>query len=83
MRDDAVLLRWLLHVEQDGLCLIDGAPQQQGITRQICDRVAYPKLNYYGLVITTVKCGRSRYSFSVGLHVLIFHSTLTFCRETV
>ena len=54
MRDDAVLLRWLLHVEQDGLCLIDGAPQQQGITRHICDRVAYPKLNYYGLVITTV-----------------------------
>ena len=54
MRDDAVLLRWLLHVEQDGLCLIDGAPQQQGITRHICDRVAYPKLNYYGLVISTV-----------------------------
>ena len=48
MRDDAALLRWLLHVEEDGICVIENAPLEQGVTRRICDRVAYPKLNHYG-----------------------------------
>ena len=55
MRDDAVLLRWLLHVEEGGICLVENAPLEQGVTRRICDRVAYPKLNYYGRVTTSNK----------------------------
>ena len=48
MDDDASLLDWLLTLEQDGLCLIENAPLKESIVIDVCNRVFFPKRNYYG-----------------------------------
>ena len=48
MDDDATLLHWLLTLEQQGLCLIEDAPLKENVVIDICNRVFFPKRNYYG-----------------------------------
>jgi trimethyllysine dioxygenase len=48
MREDAVLLALLEHVERYGFCMVEGVPATPHATRAVAERVAYIRMTIFG-----------------------------------
>ena len=48
MSSDAILLQWLVTLERDGLALLTGAPQREGVLKLFSERVGFMKTTFYG-----------------------------------